>query len=386
MKAFGKWFLLVFAVCLILYLVRSFLGTGQYQASSSSQTMQGIGSVSLLPTGTPTVLPTGVPTPVPTVASTSPPLVTNQGPSGPSSANPLCTVGIAIAVLNICDNIRGVIKAVFLDPIDQAAQSLLAPGLKAIVSTDPALTYSNPDIKGLHQTMLLATNAFLVLVILFTGIRMVWEQSAVSWSNFRETLPQVLIAFLLAQVSLQLAGAIIDLDNMLLRVIAPTGILAFGQVFPANPPLTDLFANFLEFILGIFIIVLIFEASVRIPVLNLCVVLGAAGCFALAWKPTQRLGFFWMNTFLATVFIQFLQALCLVIGLVLFRSLQGQQNTYITAIGGIAIAFAALALPFYVYRWAVQPVISAARMAVGGGERVVEGVADTAKATAMAVP
>ena len=292
--------------------------------------------------------------------------------------NPLCTIGIGPLPLDLCSHFQAVIQSTLLDPVANAAGAIIK---NVVTSTDDGATDANPDIIKLHNTLLLATDSFLVLVILLTGIRMIYEQSAISWSSFKETLPQVLIAFLLSQVSLSLVAAAIHLNNALIQVVLPSGHLALDTLIPPNSNGLDLFADFLRYIEALFLILLTLEESVRLPVLNLCAVLSSAGCFALAWKPTQRLGMLWLNTFLASVFLQFLQVLLLVIGLIMFKG-QG-QHPYVTELGGIAVSFTALALPFYIYRWAIGPSLTVVRTAKETGEQVVNSTVGAAEKVAM---
>jgi hypothetical protein len=113
------------------------------------------------------------------------------------------------------------------------------------------------------------------------------------------------------------------------------------------------------------LVLLVLEAAVRLAVLKMLLVLSPAGCFALAWKPTQQLGFVWFNTFLATVFAQFLQVVCLAVGLVMISTPPNQQQSIsLSLIGGIAILCATLTIPFVTYRWAIQPIIAATRATV----------------------
>lgn len=276
---------------------------------------------------------------------------------------PECMLRIGPTPIDLCNRFSVIIGTTLFGPVVDAAIGIYQGGV-SLVTTSAAATYQNSDILALHQNMLLATDAFLLLTVLITAIRMVWEQSVVSWADFRETLPQVLFAFLLAQFSLRLVEAIISLNNALCSLLTPTAALSIPNALLSDPLLTSLFAAFLLFILAIMFILLVVEAAVRIAVLNLCIVLAPVGCFALAWKPTQRFGLLWLNTLLAATFVQFLQLLCLVIGAVLVQSLRGQENTFVTLLAGIAIAFTALALPFHMYRWAMQPVATAARTVV----------------------
>lgn len=383
-RRFGKHFVIMLGFCAGIYLIMILFsfGVSKIPGPSTLLAMQGQGSTSLLDAA-----PTLVPTPGPTPGSTSSP---GPGPT-PTPAqdqnpaqDPNCTVGTGPLNFDLCTHFSAVVQHALIDPVVFGALKLFNDSVDSIISTNAFATYTNPDMKDLHQTLLLATDAFLLLVILATGIRMVYEQSAVSWAAIRETIPQVLLAFLLAQFSLDLVALIIQLNNALCSVVMGPGQLALGNLLPANTAPLDLFAAFLRFVLAIFLVLLVLEAAVRLPIINVCLVLASAGCFALAWRPTQRLGFFWLNTFLVAVLTQCLQLLCLVIGMLMVRGLQSQQNTYITLIGGIAIAFAALALPFYVYRWAIQPVMTAGQTVIGVAGQQVERVTDAARILAMA--
>ncbi len=276
---------------------------------------------------------------------------------------PECLLQIGPAPIDLCNRFSVIIGTTLFSPVIEAVVGIYQGGL-SLATTDAAATYQNSDILALHQNMLLATDVLLLLTVLITAIRMVWEQSITSWADFRETFPQVLFAFLLAQFSQRLVEAIISLNNAFCAIITPTAVFGMINAFMSNAITIDLFASFLIFVLAIMFILLIIEAAARIAVLNLCIVLAPVGCFALAWKPTQRFGLLWLNTFLAVTFTQFLQLLCLAIGAVLVQSLRGQENTFVTLFAGIAISFTAIALPFYTCRWAAQPVFTAARTVV----------------------
>ena len=343
----GKLFLLSLAVCAVLFFV--------VRVMPHSASVQGVGGVSM-----------------PSVPAANTPI----------KESPLCQITVGFASIDLCQSFQGVIQSVFFSPVVQAARMVFEATVRSITYTDPSITYGNTVIGDMSNTTLFAVDALLIVVILVTGIRMVYEQSAISWANFRETIPQVLLAFLLAQVSLKLTGALIDLNNALCGLFLSKAF-ALGNLLPTDSSPLDLFAAFLQFVTGIFFIILVVEASVRIPVVNVCAVLSSAGCFALAWRPTQRFGFLWLNTLLSCVFLQFFQVLCLLVGLELIRDLQGQANpsVYVVLLGGIALLFIAVALPWYFMRWAIQPVFNAVR----GGEQAVEGVVRTATTVAGAV-
>ena len=288
-----------------------------------------------------------------------------------ASPPPECILQIGPVPIDLCNRFSVILGTTLFGPIVDAAIGIYQGGV-SLVTTDAAATYQNSDILALHQNMLLATDLFLLLTVLITAIRMMWEQSIMSWADFRETLPQVLFAFVLAQFSLSLTEATINLNNAFCALLTPIAALGTINALLSHPIVDNLFATFLVAILAIMFLVLVVESSVRIAVLNLCIVLASAGCFALAWKPTQRFGIVWLNTFLAAAFTQFLQLLCLVIGAVLVQSLRGQENTFVTLLAGIAVTFTATAIPFYTYRWAIQPVFTAARTA---GNAVVNTVA-----------
>jgi hypothetical protein len=273
-----------------------------------------------------------------------------------------CTAGLGPAQINVCNQVQEVLVVGIFYPLWEASTSIVNQAIATLYRTDPKLTYLNPDIELLTGYTQDAIDLFLVLVVLVTGIRMVWEQSAFSWADFRETLPQVLMALVLSRISLNLAGAIIGLNNALISPFLSSFQSAFSGLVPPTLDLIDLPTTLLESFLGLMLVLLIVEAAVRIPVLGVLLILSPAGCFALAWKPTQRLGFLWLNAFLAAALVQFLQLLLLTAGLVVMKGLHPPQHvTYLSLIGGIALLFATLALPFAAYRWAIQPVASTAK-------------------------
>jgi hypothetical protein len=289
-----------------------------------------------------------------------------------------CNTGIGPAQVNVCKQVTDVLTLGILYPLWKASMEMVDQALGTLYSTDPRMTYANPDVVSLTGYTQDAVDVFLLLVVLVTGIRLVWEQNIFSWADFRETLPQVLMAFFLARVSLNLAGAVINLNNALIVLFLPGIQSAFSTFVPTTINLLDLPTTLLDAFLGILLALLIIEAGVRIPVLGVLMILSPAGCFALAWKPTQRFGLLWLNAFIAAVFVQFLQLLLLTVGLVLIKSVYPPKHvTYLGLIGGIALMITTLTLPFAAYRWAIQPVASSAKSTV-------ESVAAAGKAAGMA--
>lgn len=350
----GKTFLLVLALCGVLYLARLFLLAHAPALPASQLALAGKAAVT--PAATPTTTP----------APSAPP-----SSQTPGNGNPNCTMGVGFLQVNICDRFQAVIESSILDPVRHGAGDTWTQGGRAVFGTDPTLTYANPDIIRFHAILLGVADSLLVLLLLFTGIRMIYEQNILSWSDFKESIPQVLFALLLAHLSLALVGALISLNNVLSTMLESTVVPTLNSLIqPYNQGPLDLAADFVNFVTGLFAILLVAEAIIRLPVLNLCAVLSSLGCLLLVWRPTQRYGSLWLNTLVVAVFAQFLQVLLLGIGAVMIKTLVNSSTPTLAQLAGVAMLFIALALPFYLYRWAVQPVFTAAKKTMDVGDTV----------------
>jgi hypothetical protein len=79
--------------------------------------------------------------------------------------------------------------------------------------TDPAATVGEPHVQALWGLMRDAVNAFIVLLLILTGMRIMLAGSVFRYANAIEVLPAILLALLAANFSLNIATFSLGLNN-----------------------------------------------------------------------------------------------------------------------------------------------------------------------------
>jgi hypothetical protein len=313
--------------------------------------------------------------------SSGPVTTARSSAPGRSEESPLCSMGPAV---DLCATFGAVLQAIFIAPLEAAVSQFIQALVSLVWTTPRELSYDNTAIQGLWRITLLIADGLVLLALSIAGIRLIWERNILAYVDVLETLPQVVLAVFLAHMSRYMVAGLIELNNALIQAFLSRGEPVLTTLYlagrsPANP-----LAQALVVLLGAFISLLILQQVVRLIVVNLGFVLAAAGCFCLAYKPFQALGRFWLSTFLAAVFAQLLQVIILDIGLLLLTSITAKLSIFsVNVLLGIGTVYIALVVPGYLYRWAMQPVVSAARQVAGAGEAALN-VAGTAARAAGA--
>ena len=213
-----------------------------------------------------------------------------------------------------------------------------------ITHTPPIMTYQQPFVLQLHESLLTAVDFGLVAALAVMGVLVILGPSSpLSYPAAGEILPRVVIAYLVAHSSLQWGSWFIDLSNALCTLVAP------ADPFPLTSAtnLEDAFGllglallyGFMALFLGLFMF-----ARVQLLAVLLIVAPLAALVWVLPGRPRQW-GELWMDLFFSNLFVQFLQVLTLNFGVGLLQTAGGDRVGFMQFLGGAASLLLVFRIP-----------------------------------------
>lgn len=200
---------------------------------------------------------------------------------------------------------------------------------------------STPDIteqeglKGIWSSMRLITNSFFVLIVIIGAIVMAAsDHLGFNAYEIRVLAPRILWGFIASNMSLWTCSLLIELNNGLVKGVVGTGIdpknisiFKFTSVSAISSGL--IFTPLLALIGVILLIMVAIIYVIRLGLIWVLVILSPLA-FALWVLPqTQFLTKMWSRAFFATVFIQFMHALILMV----FIRLQFEGSFWETFVG-----------------------------------------------------
>jgi hypothetical protein len=224
--------------------------------------------------------------------------------------------------------------------------------------TPKALTYGNAVVINLENWMQVLTNSALALFLIIGGYNAMFGE----YKDFREFLPKLLVAAVIANFCLPILGQFIELSNAICTGILgalasagignlhdPSGLL--GWILTAYNWVTApeyLFIVYLIELVG----AVLFCGQMLLRIAFLCVLLVTAPvglflCFGGGYvlPGARHWGTLWAQAFIATLIAQPLQLLCLGLGGALIGSFGHSSASPITILTGIAALFLAEKIP-----------------------------------------
>ena len=234
-------------------------------------------------------------------------------------------------------------------------QSLIddATSFGFMFSTPSALTYG-PDatvINHLQTWMQMLTDSALTLFLIIGGYRAMFGE----YKSFREFLPKLLVAAVVANFCHPILDQLIELCNAvctgILGALATAGLgnMTFPLAIPnwIDAPSYLMVVYLIELVCAV---LLCGQMLLRIAFLCVLLVLAPAGlflCFGAGYVfPGARpWGTLWAQAFVATLIAQPIQLLCLGVGAALIGSFGESSGSPISILVGIAALFLAWKIP-----------------------------------------
>lgn len=262
-------------------------------------------------------------------------------------------------------------------------QAVLVPALQAAGQ----LLFQTPQLDGLPsvRTGWEATrgiaDALFVLALLGGGLLVMSSGTFETEYSAKRLLPRIGLAAVLANTSLLICGALIQLDNALVQaLLGPDAASSLWDQLTASAGRGDAGGEVLASLIGLatalLAILLVVVYVIRSLVLVVATVLAplALACYAL--PQTEEVAQLWWRVFAAGLFIQVLQAALISVGsqLIAHTDWLGASSALVSGLVLATLLYLLLKLPLLAYRWAFrQPVRQ---------NRIVQVVATAARALA----
>lgn len=132
---------------------------------------------------------------------------------------------LADLIRNWDDTLEELLIAVLFAPFRTLGQQLV--NYLALVLTATPNVHPNPAVEEVHRMVLVVTYLLSGLVFVWAGVlHIVGPVLGISYAEVRQILPRVLVALILASVSLPLLQLLVDLTDALVEVFRPTKLTA----------------------------------------------------------------------------------------------------------------------------------------------------------------
>jgi hypothetical protein len=218
-----------------------------------------------------------------------------------------------------------------------------------IFSTDPLDTYANPIVINWHDTLILPmVDALVIIIVLVSGYLVLFGDLFADGQSFaKHVLPRIVVALFAAHASLLICQMVIDLNDGLITGFAAPAIIAFVQIVLFRDP-NDIGSALVILLYVIVLLIFIVQMIGRLALLNLLIILSPLGLICWALPQTRAWGEWWVQLFVASVFVQFIQVAALALGMVLLAAAGGGTSISTSAfnlIWAIATMLLALRIP-----------------------------------------
>ncbi|MEO6198229.1 MAG: conjugal transfer protein TrbL family protein [Dehalococcoidia bacterium] len=217
--------------------------------------------------------------------------------------------------------------------------------LNFVTRTPAAGTYESPTVLSLWDFSRALVNVALASVVMWGGFNiMVKEHTRSPYHEMMELLPRVILAALAANLTLEFARFLIDMNNALAASVGEVGLPRYDQATPSQEGIALIFTALAY---GIVAILLVFQMLMRLALIDMLIVLSPVA--ALCWVLPQTQGWFrwWADIFPITVFQQAIQVMVLSLGSALMVELTpgSLSNALLTMMLGIAVCWLTLKVP-----------------------------------------
>ena len=241
---------------------------------------------------------------------------------------------VVISLLNtIATALEGVVDGILASPFNFISQ------------TPPTGNYLNPTVDGLWGVVRGIADAALALVVLVGGLNVIArEQLGTPYHGALALFPRVLLGALLVNTSNWWTRLAIDANNALCGAVGGATLPGWDQLSGVSQALTNVLLAVVYLIMAILLVI---EMLVRLALVDVLIVV--APLALLCWVLPQTYGWarLWTNTFVSTVFVQFLQVLALKLGGSLITEIGpvSGRGAVLVIILGIGVLVVAVKIP-----------------------------------------
>jgi hypothetical protein len=217
-----------------------------------------------------------------------------------------------------------------------------------IGQTSPDLTYSNPDVQHLQDTVRLVAEAGMSLILAWGGLnRVARPYLGSTYHDLREFGPRAVLGLVLVHTAQWWGAVAIDLNNALVRVVGTDRPASWLQL---NGVHQVLIALVLTLVQAVMYLLLLLQQMMRLALIDVLLVVAPLAFLCWILPQTQGWARLWSGLFLGTVFCQFVQVAALTLGSLIFTGLlrlpgSGDPAAVSGLVLGIAILLVTLRIP-----------------------------------------
>jgi TrbL/VirB6 plasmid conjugal transfer protein len=225
------------------------------------------------------------------------------------------------------------------------ALGLGGSSLNFVTRTPAAGSYESATVRSLWDFSRAIVSVGLAAIVMWGGFNLIIKQHTRSpYHEAMELLPRVILAALAANLTLEFARVLIDLNNGFAGAIGQVGLPGYEQ---ASTSQEGMAAVFMAVTYGIVVLLLVLQMLMRLALIDLLIVLSPV--MMLLWVLPQTQGWtrWWTSLFPITVFQQAVQMIVLRLGAALMVELTpgSVSNALLTLLLGIAVCWLTLKVP-----------------------------------------
>ncbi len=225
------------------------------------------------------------------------------------------------------------------------ALGLDGSSLNFVTRTPAEGTYDSPTVRSLYDFSRAIVNAALAVIVMWGGFNVIIKEHTRSpYHEAMELLPRVILAALAANLTMEFARMLIDINNALAAGVGGVGLPGYDQATPQQEGLALIFTAVAY---GIVALLLVFQMLMRLALLAMLIVLGPIAALLWVLPQTQQWTRWWTDMFVITVFQQAVQVMVLALGTALMVELTpgSVSNALLTLLLGLAVCWLTLKVP-----------------------------------------
>jgi hypothetical protein len=225
------------------------------------------------------------------------------------------------------------------------ALGLGGSSLNFVTRTPAAGTYDSTTVRSLYDFSRAIANVALAVIVMWGGFNVILKEHTRSpYHEAMELLPRVILAALAANLTIEFARMLIDINNALAAGVGDVGLPGYDAATPQQEGLA-LIVTAVAY--GVVAILLAFQMLMRLALLAMLIVLGPIAALLWVLPQTQQWTRWWTDLFVITVFQQAVQVLVLALGTALMVELTpgSVSNALLTMLLGLAVCWLTLKVP-----------------------------------------
>lgn len=225
------------------------------------------------------------------------------------------------------------------------ALGLGGSSLNFVTQTPAEGTYDSPTVRSLWDFSRAIVNAALAVIVMWGGFNVILKEHTRSpYHEAMELLPRVILAALAANLTIEFARLLIDVNNAISAAIGDVSLPGYDQATPSQEGIALIFTAVAY---GVVAILLVFQMLMRLALLAMLIVLAPVAALLWVLPQTQHWTRWWVDLFTTTVFQQAVQVMVLRLGASLMVELTpgSMSNALLTMLLGLAVCWLTLKVP-----------------------------------------